>query len=541
MAVINTNYLSLVAQNNLTKSQSSLGSAIERLSSGLRINSAADDAAGQAIANRFTANVTGLTQASRNANDGISLAQTTQGALDEINNNLQRVRELTVQAVNGTNSSSDLTSIQAEITQRLSEIDRVSAQTQFNGVSVLAKSQTLNIQVGANDGENIGIDLKEITSKTLGLTGFNVDGNGTANTKAASTDLLVAGFTAGATTNGVTQYSRTLTQAANGAKSADYLSTMQNGGTVVSGTATYTYNSTTKDYSASDTARTAAATATSLTPASGSVTATVTIGGKTSNISISSTGAITDAADGSTLYLDASKNLTKTGTGAVTVATVASLTAVATGMQSGDKLVIGSTGASYTSAGATFAVTGEKATAAAVSAIAATTGSKIDIDGAGASAQVTVAAGDSITGSFVGLDGITTTAAENVNLNANGVVTSAAGSIVYADSSSAGKLTTKAVSNATSTVDPLAALDSALAQVDSMRSDLGAVQNRFQSAVANLNNTVVNLSAARSRIEDADYATEVSNMGRAQILQQAGTSVLAQANQVPQTVLTLLR
>src|SRR5690606_30578906 len=155
MSVINTNYLALVSQNNLTKSQNSLGTAIERLSSGLRINSAKDDAAGQAIANRFTANIKGLTQATRNANDGISIAQTTEGALNEINNNLQRVRELTVQAANGSNSSSDLESIQAEIGQRLAEIDRVSEQTQFNGVKVLAQDNSLKIQVGANDNETI--------------------------------------------------------------------------------------------------------------------------------------------------------------------------------------------------------------------------------------------------------------------------------------------------------------------------------------------------------------------------------------------------
>ena len=163
--VINTNSLSLLTQNNLNKSQSSLSSAIERLSSGLRINSAKDDAAGQAIANRFTANIKGLTQASRNANDGISVAQTTEGALSEINNNLQRIRELSVQATNGTNSDSDLNSIQDEITQRLSEIDRVSNQTQFNGVKVLASDQTMKIQVGANDGETIeiaGIELPQV-------------------------------------------------------------------------------------------------------------------------------------------------------------------------------------------------------------------------------------------------------------------------------------------------------------------------------------------------------------------------------------------
>src|SRR5215475_10851240 len=150
-SVINTNNLSLLTQNNLTKSQSALNSAIERLSSGLRINSAKDDAAGQASANRFTANIRGLTQASRNANDGISIAQTTEGALTEVNNNLQRIRELSVQAANGTNSKSDLDSIQDEIAQRLSEIDRVSEQTQFNGVKVLsAEAGTLTVQVGAN-------------------------------------------------------------------------------------------------------------------------------------------------------------------------------------------------------------------------------------------------------------------------------------------------------------------------------------------------------------------------------------------------------
>ncbi|MDO0901247.1 flagellin N-terminal helical domain-containing protein, partial [Enterobacter hormaechei] len=154
-----------------------LSSSIERLSSGLRINSAKDDAAGQAIANRFTSNIKGLTQAARNANDGISLAQTTEGALSEINNNLQRVRELTVQATTGTNSDSDLSSIQDEIKSRLSEIDRVSGQTQFNGVNVLAKNGSMAIQVGANDGQTINIDLQRIDSSTLGLNGFSVSKN----------------------------------------------------------------------------------------------------------------------------------------------------------------------------------------------------------------------------------------------------------------------------------------------------------------------------------------------------------------------------
>lgn len=187
--VINTNSLSLLTQNNLNKSQSALGTAIERLSSGLRINSAKDDAAGQAIANRFTANIKGLSQASRNANDGISIAQTTEGALNEINNNLQRVRELAVQSANSTNSQSDLDSIQAEITQRLNEIDRVSGQTQFNGVKVLAQDNTLTIQVGANDGETIDIDLKQINSQTLGLDTLNVQKAYDVDSKAVTATL----------------------------------------------------------------------------------------------------------------------------------------------------------------------------------------------------------------------------------------------------------------------------------------------------------------------------------------------------------------
>ncbi|MDV1296546.1 flagellin FliC, partial [Citrobacter freundii] len=177
--VINTNSLSLLTQNNLNKSQSALGSAIERLSSGLRINSAKDDAAGQAIANRFTSNIKGLTQASRNANDGISVAQTTEGALSEINNNLQRVRELSVQAANGSNSESDLKSIQDEIDQRLQEINRVSEQTDFNGKKVLNQNGQLTIQVGAKDGETITIDLKKIDSTTLGLDSLNITNTGT--------------------------------------------------------------------------------------------------------------------------------------------------------------------------------------------------------------------------------------------------------------------------------------------------------------------------------------------------------------------------
>lgn len=347
--VINTNSISLLAQNNLNKSQSSLSTAIERLSSGLRINSAKDDAAGQAISNRFTANINGLTQASRNANDGISLAQTTEGALDEINDNLQAIRTLTVQSQNGTNSSSDLQSIQDEVTQRLSEVDRISQQTDFNGVKVLSDTKSLTIQVGSNDNETISIDLKKIDKTTLGLGTFNV--NGPVGTQTAVT---VPDTATVANKNDATATALTATQTVVSDK---------NGHTFVKDT---TDTDNTKYYAAD-------------------VTKDATTG------------------DVTAVSFDSSKSLTE------------------------------------------------------------------------------------------------------------------------------------------ATSDPLKALDSALSTVDTMRSNLGAVQNRFESTINNLASSTSNLSEAQSRIQDADYATEVSNMSKQQILQKAGTSVLAQANQVPQNVLSLLQ
>ncbi|EMB4323619.1 flagellin FliC [Pluralibacter gergoviae] len=316
MAVINTNTLSLMTQNNLTKSQSSLGSAIERLSSGLRINSAKDDAAGQAIANRFTSNINGLSQAARNANDGISLAQTAEGALGEINNNLQRIRDLTVQAQNSSNSASDIDSIQSEVNERMKEIDRVTKQTDFNGIKVLntgdgttGSKGEYKFQVGANDNETISITVGKSDSYNLAASGLTDD---TLNTKA---------MTAG-----------------------------------------------------------------------------------------------TDQVNGK-----------------------------------------------------------DRATEA------------------------------------IGFDVLK------------------------------GKVTGGATAGEANGSTPLADIDAAIKSVDTQRSALGASQNRFESTITNLNNTVNNLTSARSRIQDSDYATEVSNMSRAQILQQAGTSVLAQANQVPQAMLSLLR
>ncbi|KHS84572.1 flagellin [Pectobacterium carotovorum subsp. carotovorum] len=430
MAVINTNSLSLTAQNNLTKSQSALGTAIERLSSGFRINSAKDDAAGQAIANRFTANIKGLTQAARNANDGISVAQTTEGALNEINNNLQRIRELAVQAANGSNQDVDLDSVQGEIQQRLDEIDRVSNQTQFNGVKVLASDQGLKIQVGANDNETITINLKEINSKSLGLGGFSVSDNSLPVSDslkqvagATSADPLQnVNLSAAATTLKVDANSLSLhaVNDASGKPTANYV--VKSGSdyyaaTVDKANGAVTLNVADVKYQDTD----------------NGVSTDVTLANQLVKVGITSTGTVTGYAEiqGRNFALDAAT------------------------LENAD----GATPTNHTN------------------------GTTINLSGASKTAEFAGAA----------------------------------------------------------SVSPLAKLDKALSQVDSLRSDLGAIQNRFESTVTNLNNTVNNLTTARSRIQDADIATEVSNMSKNQILQQAGTSVLAQANQVPQTVLSLLR
>ncbi|HBZ14194.1 MAG TPA: flagellin FliC [Pantoea sp.] len=567
--VINTNSLSLITQNNINKNQSALSTSIERLSSGLRINSAKDDAAGQAIANRFQSNITGLTQAARNANDGISAAQTTEGALSEINNNLQRVRELTVQSQNGTNSQSDLDSIQDEIKSRLDEIDRVSGQTQFNGVNVLSKDGSLKIQVGANDGQTISIDLKKIDSSTLGLNGFNVNGSGTIANKAATISDLSA---AGATVTGAGPYAVTTSNAA--LTASDALSRLKTGDTVVTtGTsgATYTYNADTDNFTTTATVADGAVTAfaNTLKPAAGTTASgTYTRSSGTVDFDVDANGKVTIG--GQDAFLTTDGNLTTNNAGGAAAATLASM------FQNGsDVATAGSVklnGTTYNFAGGadsglTYTKTVSKDAVlsdvnAAVSTNAAITAATVtynngvqNFDATFGGATPANGVGNATNTYVDGDKELTTTASYTVNYNvdkdtgkvtvasngagATGKYAAEVGAQAYVNS--AGKLTTETTSAGTATSDPLAALDSAISSIDKFRSSLGAIQNRLDSAVTNLNNTTTNLSEAQSRIQDADYATEVSNMSKAQIIQQAGNSVLAKANQVPQQVLSLLQ
>ncbi|MGQ7249153.1 FliC/FljB family flagellin [Halomonas sp. V046] len=428
MSVINTNITSMIGQQNLNASKSELTTSMERLSSGLRINSAKDDAAGQAIANRMSAQITGLSTAQRNANDGISIAQTTEGALNQVNDNLQRVRELTVQAQNGTNSSSDLSSIQDEITARLDEIDRISEQTDFNGTKVLDGSKTtIDIQVGSEDGQTITIDLQKMDAESLGLDTFNVSsGINVTDVAAAST-----------TTKAATSIDATGLDE----------STLGDG--------------------------------------DGSFGAVQTDGN--GNYYVELTGDTDTAGAGVNAYYDVA---------------VASDGTATLGSKSAAQPTPGDLSAA-TDLGDSQVFTGDDVDA----------GNLYAYSGAEADAPAYVVK-DSSSGEDVYYEA---KIADN-------------GSVTRGDE----------LSTSPATEDPLAALDSALSDVDNLRSDLGAIQNRFESAITNLSTNETNLSAARSRIEDADYAVEVANMTRAQILQQAGTSVLAQANQVPQSVLSLL-
>ncbi|MFY1951548.1 flagellin [Achromobacter xylosoxidans] len=562
-AVINTNYLSLVAQNNLNKSQSALGTAIERLSSGLRINSAKDDAAGMAIANRFTSNVRGLTQASRNANDGISLAQTTEGAAAEITTHLQRVRELAVQAGNGSYSQEQKDSIQDEINQRLADIDRISQQTDFNGVKVLsANAQPLTLQVGANDGETITLNLSEISAKTLGLDGFNVNGSGVTENRSATVSDLQA---AGGVTVAANEWQVTTTHAA--ATADQVFGKLENGNKVTVGTAAtgtiYTYDAANKNFTFSDKSASNAASvttlATTLRPATGTTTGVYTHSNGTSSTSfeVDATGAV--KINGTAAFLDAAGNLTTNSAGG-TAATLDGVLQAAGGNTaaagSSSVAINGKTYSNVAGTGVALQFTNTIASDALLANVKAhATANDVTVTlGSGiTSATVNFTAGTSTNtfvddkSAFTTLANYTTNYAVDPN-NGKVTVKSGTGSGDYAPKigeeakvSSGGKLTTDATSKGSLTEDPLKTLDAAFTVLNKLTGELGAVQNRLESTIANLDNVVNNLSSARSRIQDADYATEVSNMSRAQILQQAGTSVLAQANQVPQTVLSLLR
>ena len=473
--IINTNIASLNAQRNLNSSQTSLATSLQRLSSGLRINSAKDDAAGLAIAERFTAQIRGLTQATRNANDGISLAQTAEGDLVQISNNLQRIRELAVQSVNATNSASDRAVLQGEAAQLVTEIDRVAAQSKFNGVSLLDGTFSSQLfQVGADTGQTINLSsIASARSTALGAT-YTASVTGTAVTAALlSGDVVLNGVTVGASsTDGVSFVGATgsakAVAAAINAASVPNITAVANTTSVVAG---------------------AAPTASTNLIANDLIINGTDIGAVTGAGSAALQGAAVanainakSAATGVTAMADAT-------TGVVTLAAVdgRNITVTATAN--------GTTGAGFT--------TGTATTRGTVSVTSSATTGLTVAGAAPAKAGLTAAT------TAAALTGV---AVANLDLSsvsgANAAITS---------------------------------VDAALATVNSSRASLGAYQNRFASVVASLQTVSENLTASRSRIQDADFAAETANLTRNQVLQQAGIAILAQANAQPNSVLALLR
>ena len=500
--VINTNVASLNAQRNLNKSQTDLATSLQRLSSGLRINSAKDDAAGLAISERFTTQIRGLNQATRNSNDGISLAQTAEGALSEINNNLQRIRELAVQSANSTNSASDRAALDAEVQQRLAEIERIGTQTAFNGLKVLDGTfGTSQFQVGANSGETISVNLSqgakasqigqiakatstaEVTTAATTGTGTIKVGNAAAVTIGASSQGVQAGQTVGSA------YAKA--QAINAANVP---------GLTVSATNNVELNVADAVMSNTDTfALTLNGVSLFNNTASGSVTITQQQITDAVNAATATTG-VTAQLSGGKLLLSAAdgrdiiigQDVTGTAGGVTT----------------------GSGGGTYAKSGVTYAqgTIGTVANAGAYSTDATA------VNGG----RMTFLANEAITitgdGAIYGL--------------------AAAGVTIAVDSTTLANVNVQTISNANNTIERV---DSALTKIGTIRANLGAIQNRFESTIANLQTTSENLSASRSRIQDADFAAETAALTRNQILQQAGTAMLAQANSLPQQVLSLLK
>ncbi len=492
-AIINTNIGSLNAQRNLTMSQTALATAMQRLSSGLRINSAKDDAAGLAISERFTTQIRGLNQAVRNANDGISLSQTAEGALGTISDNLQRIRELAVQSANATNNASDRAALDLEVQQRLAEIDRVASQTSFNGQKILDGSfGNAAFQVGANVGQTISLSLETsvrtnaigavTTTTSTGLAALNLEATPTTSTASG----IVSGGVVSGTTTDPTVYTLT-----------------------IDGNTLYT-----------------------------------------NTIATGATGTLVTAAD-----LDSAwSTFSAANPGYSLTGTFAAGTAVISKADGTDMVIAqsttGGTGGTVTAVthGAGFIATHNNGVEATPLVLA---------DG-----DFSIQIGSESAVSIIGTFNTATELIDHINTNVPGVIASVAGgeltlisdqditvvdnatiglaSATLADDA-AGNLTSIDVTTVAKANETLMRMDAALTAINDLRSTFGAIQNRFESTIANLATTAENLTASRSRILDADFAMETANLSRAQILQQAGTAMVAQANQMPQGILALLR
>ena len=510
--VINTNMPSLAAQRALNSSQGDVQTALSRLSSGLRINSAKDDAAGLAISERFTSQIKGLNQAVRNANDAISLSQTAESALAGTTDLLQRARELSVQSANATNSTTDRTALQAEVTQLVAEIDRIANTTSFNGQKLLnGNFANKQFQVGAMANETVGVSVASAKAGDLG-----------AVTNVAFTDFeaVVAGAAAG--TPDSRRIAETLT-----------FTVTEVGKTAVSTNVAAAANAESSAVAASINANVSGIVATASTAvrignvnSSANDTVALTINGQ-------SLGAITIGADdtafGATLATEIAGNAALSG---LTVTTDAN------GITLRD-----TSGADITVAAGSIGDAGGGANQVDIEGVD-TAG---NILGGTAAVNLTANQGTKVSGDITFTTALAagTTFQVKSDTIAAGAIMDAAGA---ADTNEAGvasvstnKVSTLDISTAAGAQTAIGVLDTAIATISSNRASLGAIQNRFDSIVSGLAVASDNQSAARSRIVDADFATETAKLTRGQILQQAGIAVLAQANAAPQNVLSLLQ
>ena len=513
---INTNIASLNAQKNLGKTQGMLTKSLQRLSSGLRINSAKDDAAGLAISNRMGAQVRGLNQAARNANDGISLAQTAEGALQETTNLLQRMRELAVQSANDTNTTSDRASLNAEVTQLKAELDRIGQTTAFNGKNVIDGTMAnATFQIGADAGESQTISFSIASARAADLgtaTAAVVTGTaGVAATQTVNTDLVLTADTAGSAGNTISieMVQGTLTNVTENTV-FDFT-----GDTIIAND-TYTIDSMVATVNAEGggqmdedladafaahalTDGTAATTVGDVTVAAGAVSGNWNFGAAAGVLTVSS---ITDYTNVTDLVFAEGFNTDPLST-TLTQGSAADLDGVSV-VGNAITVNIGTANvAGYTTTDIAEMINADLVAAALVNAVGATTTNAT-------TAQTLLAGGVN----------------ESADYDA-GMAT-----VVVADLS---------VATLADSQSAIASVDLALNDISLVRGALGAVQNRFESTIANLQNVSENISAARSRIVDADFAAETAALTKAQVLQQAGVAMLAQANQLPQTVLSLLQ
>jgi len=494
--VINSNIMSLNSQRNLNKSQSALETSLQRLSSGLRINSAKDDAAGLAISERFTTQIRGLTQAARNANDGISLAQTAEGDLQQVTNNLQRIRELSVQSANATNSASDRAALQLEVTQLVAEIDRISSTSAFNGVKLLDGSfSSQAFQVGANSGETVSISsIASAATADLGRTteATTTVASNTTSTALTAGDLLINGADVGAVATGGASGSF-----ASNIKTAVEAADSQVSVTVGASSFAAGAFATVSDGAAND---------------DGVYTLTVEGVDIIDVTDVGATGSTVTAANVDT-------ELAKTSVQDALTAVGVSFTGTAAGgdltftKSDGSNLNLTETRTIGTGAGAALTGNGfanlgtTTATGSAEAYGAFTLSSTADI----------VVAGNN---------------PGNIGLSATTL------SAVLAAGTTVANTDISTVNGANAAIT---SIDNALTTINNSRASLGAIQNRFSSVVSSIETTNENLTASRSRIQDTDFAEETAKLTRNQILQQAGVAMLAQANAAPQSVLSLLQ